>query len=403
MELVRETLLAEAPGGLRSEFVVSLFDDIMVLSDWLSSREPDAAMGMAAMTVALAHASVWGERRASALNLGCGAGTVALVLASEAERVVATDIVPRAVELTRINAVLNDIAVDARVGNLFEPVAGERFDLIASQPPFISRPEGEEAASFLHGGARGDELPLAVLRGLAAHLTPGGVGVLAIEWPASRGDAPIIEAVRKALLAPERDVLLLKAPAVSALEQATLLAAGEWPELGEPFARAVEARLSHYDANGITAFVPTLLVVGPSAGSGAAGDTVTIQVGPLGGLGLLGPEVRRVLDAMRLRRSEQLETTRLRAPKGITLVESQAGVGSEVPSKIQAFLPAGSLFPPLGLTPVELAALTAVHESDTVTRALERLANDYEIDPREVDALGIVKRLVAAGLLVDKE
>ena len=101
---------------------------------------------------------------ARGLDLGCGAGTGALSLAAQVDRVIGTDINPRAVALSRINAALNGIGnVEFREGDMFAPVAGENFDLIISQPPFVSTPPGLAAASYESGGARGDELPLRLL------------------------------------------------------------------------------------------------------------------------------------------------------------------------------------------------------------------------------------------------
>ena len=42
--------------------------------------------------------------------------------------------------MTRLNAALNEVEVDVRDGSFFEPVAGERFDLIATNPPFVISP-----------------------------------------------------------------------------------------------------------------------------------------------------------------------------------------------------------------------------------------------------------------------
>lgn len=71
------------------------------------------------------------------LDLGCGAGTLALLLSSDVRHIVATDINPRAIDFTRFNAAQNKIHnVEPRTGDLFEPVAQDRFDLIFSQPPY---------------------------------------------------------------------------------------------------------------------------------------------------------------------------------------------------------------------------------------------------------------------------
>src|SRR6185295_7257826 len=78
------------------------------------------------------------------LEIGAGLGLAAVLAAKAGARVVATDIVPEAVEAIRANAALNGVTVDARTGDCYAPVAGERFDLICTNPPQMPTPPGRE-------------------------------------------------------------------------------------------------------------------------------------------------------------------------------------------------------------------------------------------------------------------
>ncbi|MFT2815537.1 class I SAM-dependent methyltransferase [Leifsonia sp. A12D58] len=121
----------------------------------------------------------------SALDLGTGCGIQAMHAARHADRVVATDISERALELAALNARLNGITnIEFRLGSLFEPVAGERFDHIISNPPFVITPrtEGVPSYEYRDGGLVGDAIVEAVVTGAAAHLTPGGVAQLLGNW-----------------------------------------------------------------------------------------------------------------------------------------------------------------------------------------------------------------------------
>ena len=60
--------------------------------------------------------------------------------------VVATDVNPRALAMARLTAELNELDIDVRDGSLFDPVAGETFDLIATNPPFVISPPGQRGA-----------------------------------------------------------------------------------------------------------------------------------------------------------------------------------------------------------------------------------------------------------------
>src|SRR6476646_6010380 len=116
-----------------------------------------------------------------ALDLGTGCGSQALLASRHAEHVVATDVTERALRVSRLNLQLNDVTnVELRQGSLFEPVAGERFDLIVSNPPFVVSPDTDLV--FRDAGLEGDEISRLVVRGAAEHLEPGGFASMLICW-----------------------------------------------------------------------------------------------------------------------------------------------------------------------------------------------------------------------------
>jgi SAM-dependent methyltransferase len=119
------------------------------------------------------------------LDLGTGCGIQAMHASRFADEVVATDISRRALDIATFNVALNDIdGVEFRLGSLFEPVAGERFDRIVSNPPFVITPRrpGVPEYEYRDGGMVGDALVETVLRGLGDHLAPGGTAQLLGNW-----------------------------------------------------------------------------------------------------------------------------------------------------------------------------------------------------------------------------
>ena len=118
------------------------------------------------------------------LEIGSGLGLAAVLLAKAGARVVATDVLPEAVEAIRANASLNGVAVDARLGDCYAPVAGERFDLICANAPQMPTPPGrvrrDARAAADNGGTDGWEILDRVIRGAPAHLVPGGRLLFAI-------------------------------------------------------------------------------------------------------------------------------------------------------------------------------------------------------------------------------
>ncbi len=77
----------------------------------------------------------------SALDIGTGSGAIAIALAAEglAKSVVATDVSQDALDVARANAeACGQPGIDFRRGPGTLPVAGETFDLILSNPPYLS-------------------------------------------------------------------------------------------------------------------------------------------------------------------------------------------------------------------------------------------------------------------------
>ncbi|GGO72765.1 DUF7059 domain-containing protein [Nocardioides deserti] len=119
-----------------------------------------------------------------ALDLGTGCGVQALHLATHADRVVATDVNRRALWVTRFNAALNEVAdrVDVRDGSYFEPVEGEAFDLIATNPPFVISPATGERLVYRDSGLPGDRVVEDIVRAAPAHLADGGWCQVLANW-----------------------------------------------------------------------------------------------------------------------------------------------------------------------------------------------------------------------------
>ena len=133
---------------------------------------PDHVLGVSPSTMALAGATI---RRpiGAALDLGTGGGAQALFAATHADRVVATDLNPRAAALCRLTMALNGAAgVEVREGDMLAPVAGETFDLVVSNPPFVISPSRRYL--FRDAPAALDEVCRDLVRAVPDHLAPGG-------------------------------------------------------------------------------------------------------------------------------------------------------------------------------------------------------------------------------------
>jgi SAM-dependent methyltransferase len=121
-------------------------------------------------------------RGARALEIGLGSGVLSIgTLKAGAARVDALEINPRAKLFAGFNALLNGVADglcirDGDRADLWAPVAGERFDFILSNPPFMPSPPGA-AEHYFHsggGGLLGMDFLERILAGLDDHLAAGG-------------------------------------------------------------------------------------------------------------------------------------------------------------------------------------------------------------------------------------
>ncbi|CAM3573029.1 DUF7059 domain-containing protein [Nocardioides zeicaulis] len=142
---------------------------------------PDHVLGISSASTSLAQLTIR-EPVGSALDLGTGCGVQALHLAGHAGRVVATDVNARALWMTRLNAALNEVEVDVRDGSFFEPVAGERFDLVATNPPFVISPATGERLVYRDSGLPGDRVVEHIVRTGPDHLTDGGWLQVLANW-----------------------------------------------------------------------------------------------------------------------------------------------------------------------------------------------------------------------------
>ena len=133
---------------------------------------------------ALAHLPV--DRPCAVLDLATGSGAVALAIASERPQaqIVATDLAAAAVEAARGNAVKLGLGgrVAVRAGHWYEPVAGQRFDLIVANPPYIALDDRRvdpgvrhyEPPQALFAGTDGLAALREVIAGAPRHLEAGG-------------------------------------------------------------------------------------------------------------------------------------------------------------------------------------------------------------------------------------
>jgi len=160
------------------------FQDLLVAFDCRRRLQTAAAvdyvMGVSGSSLTLANATI---RRPSGrtLDLGTGCGIQGMLAAANSSQVVAIDRNPRALEFGRLNAALNNLCnIEFRLGDLFEPVEGETFDSIVTNPPFVISPETRYI--YRDGGMRGDEICRRIVREAPRFLSEGGFLQMLCNW-----------------------------------------------------------------------------------------------------------------------------------------------------------------------------------------------------------------------------
>lgn len=193
-------LLERCDGGVRARCqlvpVVAGGQLVWIASDRGSlhgaRHNTDHVMGVGGATRTLAGLAHY-EQGQRVLDLGTGCGIHAIIAAKSGAQVVATDISARALDYAQFNAELNGVVIDVRLGSLFEPVAGLRFDVVVSNPPFVITPgavrENLGTMEYRDGGVAGDSLAQLVVDSLAEHLTVNGSVYMLANWEIA-GDHP---------------------------------------------------------------------------------------------------------------------------------------------------------------------------------------------------------------------
>ena len=160
--------------------------DWLLASDWSAARtgrelRSDHVLGAGGASLMLAQCTVRPvvER---ALDLGVGCGVQSLSLSRHCTSIVGTDVSERALTIAAFNAALNGIDLDLRLGSLYEPVEGEQFDLIVSNPPFVIGSPDAARHDYRDAGLPGDEVCRRVVSEAHTLLRPGGWCQLLANW-----------------------------------------------------------------------------------------------------------------------------------------------------------------------------------------------------------------------------
>jgi methylase of polypeptide subunit release factors len=135
-------------------------------------------IGNAATTLAAATPRT---KVSTALDIGTGCGIQSLRLSTHSDQVTATDVSPRALRFAATTAALNGMSWELLAGDLAAPVAGRRFDLVVSNPPFVIGP-GSTRYAYRDSGRAGDGVCAELAAAAADLLSDGGTMQFLGNW-----------------------------------------------------------------------------------------------------------------------------------------------------------------------------------------------------------------------------
>jgi methylase of polypeptide subunit release factors len=382
---------------------------------WIASDLDEAALGGplpedhvlgvggASMTLAALQLPTPAAR---GLDLGTGCGIQALRARRNIDEVVATDVSQRALGFARLNALLNGVeAIVVRAGSLFEPVAGEQFDRIASNPPFVITPRiaGVPEYEYRDGGMVGDDLVSEFVRGAGAHLAPGGVAQLLGNWE-TRDGVDGLDRLRGWVdsSAVPLDAWVIEREILDPLAYAELWIRDGGTVPGDPeFARLAQAWLDDFAARDVTAIgFGYILLRRPTAGAPTLARYERVG-GPLGSAALGGhlADSLAVHDRLAALDDDALAASVLTVAPDVTEARHHLP-GAEAPSVIE--LRQGGGFARVLEVDPALAALAGASDGDlTVGALIAAIADLMEVDAAALraDLLPRVRELAFTGFL----
>ena len=186
--LVNSGLLIQEKSQVKSLFQAQPYQGLILFSDFFLWEElNDYVLPIGPAGHYLANLTIRRKVR-STLDLGCGCGIQSILAARHSEKVIATDINPRAVALTRFNSGLNGFNnIETYEGSYFEPIEGHNFDLIVANLPYVISPENRHVYSDVD---RPGDLSLRKwLKEIPSHLNEGGFAQLLINWVYYKNEA----------------------------------------------------------------------------------------------------------------------------------------------------------------------------------------------------------------------
>ena len=400
-QLVDDGWLEREGDAVRCPLRITPHEGVLLAHDPLGIKTTDADVVLGRSSAANTLAALTPRKPVgTVLDVGTGCGIQALMAAEHAERVVATDVNERALELTALGAALSGLGnIELRQGSWFEPVEGEQFDLIVCNPPFVISPENDFV--YRDGSGGGDEVSQLVVTQAARHLAPGGIAQILVNWvedPFASWIAPL----QRWLEGADVDALVLHH-----LSEQPLSYAAKWNmnlhDDPDEHGQALDRWTAHFEAEGILSVATGAVTLRRSGEQPVLFTGLSMESAPGG---RAGTHTVRLLDAARWLAAvtdEELMATQLALVDDHRLVSERVHSQGEYSEDDVRILLADNVGLSGELGPAAAAVLVGLEGGSTPADAVPGLAAAIpEMHASDAEHLvaSTVRDLVSRGLLV---
>lgn len=333
------------------------------------------------------------------LDLGTGSGILSLGAAKYSDTVVATDLTQRSIDCARFNARLNGVEnIEFGVGDCFAPVAGRKFDLILSNPPFFITPQTD--LLFCENPMELDGLCRRLVKEAPAYLHEDGYMEMLCEWAQIEGQ-PWEERVAEWVEGTGCDAWVMKGLTQNPEEYAQQRIR-EVSHNPEEDALYYEGYLRYYRHRRVQAIHDGLVVLRRRTGQ----NFVRIEEVPTTPAGALGEMIVATFAAHDLMRvcdtDEKVLGLRPRLAESVRLEQVCSQAGGEWRANALTLRQTSGFAFHIDVQPLVMHFIASLDGSLTAEEAIRNFARQVNAPVGQVqnECLGIVRKLLERGFLV---
>ena len=390
LDAARADGLVEADGDLvRSTLLIKSYGGRLIAADRSDyGADRDHVIGVNPTAMTLAGLTVRGSM-GSVLDVGTGGGVQALLASVDATHVTGIDINRHAVDIARFNGRMNGVDnVTWLEGDRFAPIAGQRFDRVVSNPPYVISPDN--VFVYRDGGMTGDGMSESVVRDAAGHLAEGGFATVLCNWM-QQPDEPWYAQVHRWVAESGCDALVIRFSSTVPLAYAM-----RWNGHLANFDEPVERWVRYYEEAGVEALGDGGVILRRRTG-GNWFRTIDVEDSRVGRCSEQLVALFNGVDTAE-RADDELLKLKFAVPPGVQLVETTEPASQERSARL---VQAGGFGLDAELDAPSLHLIRACRGDTPLAAVLDDVATEFGIERADAVGIGlsVVRRMLGIGFL----